>query len=95
MDIEEPIKKCKAISLNGETRGKVTFKSEMKGKGKKILAGCLVGKALLNREVKNEGFKTALLPVWKTIRKVKIEEMGENIIRFQFGNESDKRKVLA
>lgn len=95
MDTEELIKKCKAISLNGETRGKITLKSRMKEKGEKIMAGCLVGKVLLNREVKKEGFKAALLPVWKTMKEIKIEELGDNIFIFQFGCEADKRKVLA
>ena len=59
------------------------------------MAGCLVGKVLLNREVKKEGFKAALLPVWKTIKEIKIEELGNNIFIFQFGCEADKQKVLA
>lgn len=67
----------------------------MKEKGEKIMAGCLVGKVLLNREVKKEGFKAALLPVWKTMKEIKIEELGDNIFIFQFGCEADKRKVLA
>ncbi|KAH9650355.1 CCHC-type domain-containing protein [Citrus sinensis] len=95
MDTEELIKNCKAISLNGETRGKITLKSRMKEKGEKIMAGCLVGKVLLIREVKKEGFKAALLPVWKIMKEIKIEELGDNIFIFQFGCEADKRKVLA
>ena len=54
MDTEELIKKCKAISLNEETRGKVTLKGKMKEMGEKIRAGCLVGKVLLNRAIKKE-----------------------------------------
>ena len=63
MDTEELIKNCKAISLDEETRGKVTLKSKMKEKGEKILVGCLVRKVLLNRELKKESFKAILLPV--------------------------------
>ena len=94
MDTKELIKKCKAISLDGDKRGKVTIRSKMKENGEKILAGCLVGKVLLNREEKKESFKAALLPVWKTMKDVKIEELGENIFIFQFGSEADKRKVF-
>lgn len=82
MDTEELIKKCKAISLDGDKRGKVTLRSKMKEKGEKILAGCLVGKVLLNKEVKKKSFKVALLPVWKTMKDVKIEELGENVFIF-------------
>lgn len=85
----------KAISLNGETRGKVTFKGKMKEMGEKIRAGCLVGKVLLNRAIKKEGLKAALLLVWKTMKEVKIEELGENIFIFQFGSKAEKRKVFA
>lgn len=67
----------------------------MKEKGEKIFAGCLLGKGLLNREVKNEGFKAALLLVWKIMKEDKIEELRENIFIFQFGNEADKKKVFA
>lgn len=95
MDTEELIKTCKAISLDEETRGKVTIKSKMKEMGEKIFAGCLMGKGLLNREVKNEGFKAALLLVWKIMKEVKIEELRENIFIFHFGNEADKKKVFA
>lgn len=67
----------------------------MKEKGEKIFAGCLLEKRLLNREVKKEGFKAALLLVWKIMKEDKIEEIRENIFIFQFGNEADKKKVFA
>ena len=88
MDTEELIKKCKVISLDGDKRGKVTLRSKMKEKGEKILAGCLVEKVLLNREVKKESFKVALLPVWKTMKDVKIEEIGENVFIFSIWKRS-------
>ena len=69
MDTEELIQKCKGISLNGETRGKVTFKGNMKLKGEKIIAGCLMGKVLQNREVNLEGLRSAMSQVWRTIRE--------------------------
>ena len=33
--------------------------------------------------------------MWKTMKEVKIEKLGENIFIFQFGSEADKRKVFA
>lgn len=95
MDTEEIIRRCEEISLSGEGRSKITFKSSMKRKGEKIVAGCLVGKVLLNREVPVERIKSTLQTVWKTMREVKIEELGENIFLFKFGAEVDKRKILS
>lgn len=95
MDTEEIIRRCEEISLSGEGKSKITFKSSMKRKGEKIVAGCLVGKVLLNREVPVERIKSTLQTVWKTMREVKIEELGENIFLFKFGAEVDKRKILS
>lgn len=54
MDTEELIKKCRAIRLTEEAEGRVIFKSKMKTKGEKIIAGCLIGKVVLNRGVNAE-----------------------------------------
>ena len=54
MDTEELIKKCRAIRLIEEAEGRVIFKSKMKTKGEKIIAGCLIGKVVLNRGVNAE-----------------------------------------
>lgn len=54
------IQKCKAITLKGGEEGKVFFKSTMKSKEEKIVAGCLVGKVLTNRNVNKKGLKLAM-----------------------------------
>lgn len=90
MDIEELIQKFQEISLSGEKRGRISLKSKMK-----MADGCLVGKVLLNREVKIVGLKATLQQVWKTIREVQIEEMGDNIFIFKFGINVDKKNILA
>lgn len=64
MDTEELIRRCKEISLSGETRGKVSFKGNLRLKGEKIVAGCLIGKVLHNREVNLEGLRLAMSQVW-------------------------------
>ncbi|KAL9446099.1 hypothetical protein AB3S75_013884 [Citrus x aurantiifolia] len=94
MDTEELIRRCKGISLNGETRGKVTFRGNLKLKGEKIVAGCLMGKVLQNREVNLEGLRAAMSQVWRTVREVRIEELGENIFMFKFATEADKKRIL-
>lgn len=60
-----------------------------------MVDGCLVGKVLLNREVKIVQLKATLQQVWKTIREVQIEEMGDNIFILKFGIDADKRNILA
>ncbi|KAL9448069.1 hypothetical protein AB3S75_015523 [Citrus x aurantiifolia] len=95
MDMEELIRKCQEISLSGERRGSVSLKNKMKVAGKKIVDGCLVGKVIVNIEVKIVGLKADLQQVWRTIREVQIEEMGDNIFIFRFGTEADKRNILA
>lgn len=95
MDTEELIRKCKAITLKGGEEMKVSFKSEMKSKGEKIVAGCLIGKVLTSRNVNKEGLKIAMQQAWQTIREVKIDAMGENIFIFRFATETDKRRASA
>ena len=94
METEELIKKCRAISLEGEEEDKVSFIGKMKAKGAKIAAGCLVGKILTTRGVNIEGFRAAMHQVWRTICGVRIESLGENIFLFKFALEADKRRVL-
>ncbi|KAL9420044.1 hypothetical protein AB3S75_037757 [Citrus x aurantiifolia] len=94
MNTEELIRKCQEISLSGEGRGSVSLE-KIKVGGKKIEDGCLVGKVMVNREVKSVGLKAALQHVWRTIREVQIEEMGDNVFIFIFGTEADKRNILA
>lgn len=85
MDLEELIKRCRAIRLSDEEEGRVSFKNRTKIKGEKILAGSLVGKVLHMREVSIEGLKTAMQWVWRTLREVKIEKLGDNIFMSNLG----------
>ncbi|KAH9700334.1 transcription factor FER-LIKE IRON DEFICIENCY-INDUCED TRANSCRIPTION FACTOR [Citrus sinensis] len=95
MDTEELIRKCKAITLKGGEEGKVSFKSGMKSKEEKTVAGCLVGEVLTNKNVNKEGLKLAMQQAWQTIREVKVDTMGENMFMFRFATEADKRRAIA
>lgn len=95
MDTDELIRRCQEISLEGEKRGRVSLKSKMKMTGQKMVDGCLLGKVLLAREINIVGLKAALQQVWRTLREVQIEEMGDNIFLFKFGTETDKRNIIA
>lgn len=94
MDLEELIKRCRAIRLSDEEEGRVSLKNRMKINGEKILAGCLLGKVLHTREVSIEGLKMAMKRVWRTSREVKIEKLGDNVFMFKFGLEVDKKSNM-
>lgn len=85
MDPEKLIRRCRAIRLSDEEEGRVSFKSKMKAKGEKIVAGCLIGKVLNTRVVSIDGLKNAMQKVWRTSREVKIESLGDNVFVFKFG----------
>lgn len=65
-------KEVHSYKVKWKEKGRVTFKSKMKAKGKKIVAGCLIGKVLNTRGVSIKGLKIAMQRVWKTSREVKI-----------------------
>lgn len=94
MDTEELIQKCQAITLEGEEADKFIFEGQMKEKGFRVIAGCLVGKILLARGINREGLKTALSQAWCTVRDFKIESLGSNVFMFKFTSEVDKKRVL-
>lgn len=89
METEELIRKCQAITLEGEEADQFNFEGQMKEKGFRAVAGCLVGKILLARGVNREGLKTALYPAWRTVHDFKIESLGSNIFVFKFLSEAD------
>lgn len=54
----ELFRKCKTITL--EEENKSSHRDIMKGKGRKLVNGCLFGRVLHPREVSKEGLKAAL-----------------------------------
>lgn len=95
MDIEELIRKCKAIFIHKGNKCKLTLRSGMEEKGGRIMANSLIEKILLTRSIHTEGIRIALVHAWKTTKEVKVENMGNDIFIFKFGLEVDKRKVMA
>lgn len=94
MDTEELIRKCKAITLDGEEADQIIFEGQMKEKGSRAIAGCLVGKILLARGVNRKGLKVALHQAWRTVSDFKIGSLGSNIFMFKFSLGADKKRVL-
>lgn len=64
MDLEEFTQMYNAITPKMSEEGKISFKSEMKSKGQKIVVGCLEGKVLTIRSVNKDGLKLALQQAW-------------------------------
>lgn len=92
MDMEELIRRCKSISLEEAEENKLSFKGRVKERGAQIAAGCLIGKVLHTRNVNIEGLRAALNQVWQTKKEVEIENLGDNIFIFKFGNEMEKKE---
>ncbi|KAH9782561.1 hypothetical protein KPL71_008951 [Citrus sinensis] len=94
MDTDELIRKCNAITISEEDKTSMSLEVNIKATRGKMLASCLVGKVLLTRAVNKEGFKSALQQVWRTVKEVKIESLGNNCLMFKFTEEADKKRVL-
>ncbi|KAH9735309.1 zinc knuckle protein [Citrus sinensis] len=94
MDSEELIRRCEAISLKSEEDDMIDFAGKMKAKGEKIAAHCLIGKIYHTRGVSQEGLRAAMQQVWRSVKEVKVESMGENIFIFKFASEGEKKRIL-
>ena len=75
METDELIKKCSAITLEDEEEDKIIFGGNMKEKGAKIVAGCLLGKILTTRSISHEGIRTTLQQAWRPVGVVKVESL--------------------
>ncbi|KAL9444112.1 hypothetical protein AB3S75_017317 [Citrus x aurantiifolia] len=95
METEELIRKCKAITLEDDKTSRVAIGEIMKGKGKKLVAGSLLGRVLHPRGVSREGLKSALQQVWRTAEGFRVESLGSKTFLFKFASEADKRRVLS
>lgn len=95
METEELIRKCKAITLEEDKTSRVAMGEIMKGKGKKLVAGSLLGRVLHPRGVSREGLKSALQQVWRTAEGFRVESLGSKTFLFKFASEADKRRILS
>lgn len=94
MDSDDLIRKCAAISLKSEEENMINFAGKMKAKGAKVAAHCLLGKILHTRGVSREGLRAAMQQVWRSVKDVKVESLGENIFIFKFASEEEKKRIL-
>lgn len=94
MDADELVRKCEAISLKSEEDNMINFGGRMKAKGQKIAAHCLVGKIFHTRGVSREGLRATMQQVWRSIKELKVESLGENVFIFKFAAKSEKKRIL-
>ncbi|KAK9206204.1 hypothetical protein WN943_016477 [Citrus x changshan-huyou] len=94
MDAEELIRKCEAITLQSEEDNMISFGRNMKVRGERLVAHCLVGKILQTRSVPREGLRAAMQQAWRTTKETKVESLGDNIFLFKFASESEKKRIL-
>ena len=92
MDTVELIRKCQVVVLKENEEDIINFIGRMKIKGGEMAANCLVGKVLLSQSINIEALKAVIQQAWKTIKEVKIESMGDNILLFKFASEKEKKK---
>ena len=94
MDADEFIRKREAISVKSEEDNMINFGGRMKAKGQKVAAHCLVGKIFHTRGVSREGLRATIQQVWRSIKELKVESLGENVFIFKFASESKKKRIL-
>ena len=94
MDAEELIRKCEAITLQSEEDNMISFGRNMKVRGERLVAHCLVGKILQTRSVPREGLRAAMQQAWRTTKETKVESLGDNIFIFKFASKSEKKRIL-
>ncbi|XP_006485824.1 uncharacterized protein LOC102613298 [Citrus sinensis] len=94
MDAEELIRKCEAITLQSEEDNMISFGRNMKVRGERLVAHCLVGKILQTRSVPREGLRAAMQQAWRTTKETKVESLGDNIFLFKFASKSEKKRIL-
>lgn len=92
MDADEFIRKREARSVKSEEDNMINFGGRMKAEGQKIAAHCLVGKIFHTRGVSREGLRATMQQVWRSIKELKVESLGENVFIFKFASESQKKK---
>lgn len=95
MDTEELMKLCDSLSLTKAEEDIFVLQGDSKVRAEKFTTSCLVGKVLSTQVINREAFKTAIKQIWRTLKKVTVENLGENKFIFHFSSDVDRRSVLA
>lgn len=95
LDTEEIEKFCKSLSISEDDGKVVSLDRSLVLLGKRQMQNYLVGKILTNKKANMEAFKAVIHDVWKTVKIVMIECVGDNVLLFQFNSDGDKKRVFA
>ncbi|TXG51290.1 hypothetical protein EZV62_023814 [Acer yangbiense] len=60
-----------------------------------MLATSLLGKVLLSKPVKKDGFRAVMRKIWRTKDEVEIKAIKDNVFAFHFNNLDDKRRIIS
>ncbi|KAK9233385.1 hypothetical protein WN943_023634 [Citrus x changshan-huyou] len=95
LDTEEIAKFCKSLSISEDDGKVVSLYRSLVLLGKRQMQNYLVGKILTNKKANMEAFKAVIHDVWKTVKIVMIECVGDNLLLFQFNSDGDKKREIA
>ncbi|TXG73137.1 hypothetical protein EZV62_001716 [Acer yangbiense] len=84
---------CSALSIKEKERPVGTLDNNLKEKGERVLALCLVGKVLTTKVVNKEAFINVMNSIWRVREGVEIEALEGNVFAFHFKNTADKKLV--
>ncbi|KAK1568409.1 hypothetical protein Q3G72_024074 [Acer saccharum] len=84
---------CSALSIKEKERLVGTLDNNLKEKGERVLALCLVGKVLTTKVVNKEAFINVMNSIWRVREGVDIEALEGNVFAFHFKNTADEKLV--
>ncbi|TXG53530.1 hypothetical protein EZV62_018786 [Acer yangbiense] len=84
---------CGALSITEKERPVGTLDYDLKAKGERVLALCLVGKVLTTKVVNKEAFINVMHSIWKTSEEVEIEALEGNVFAFHFKTSEDRKYI--
>ncbi|TXG57952.1 hypothetical protein EZV62_015781 [Acer yangbiense] len=94
MNADEIALLCNALLIKEKERPVRTLDGNLKERGEKRLALCLVGKIMKKKLVNREVFKEVMNKIWRVNGGVEIEPVEGNIFAFFFKHMEDMQRIL-
>ncbi|TXG73177.1 hypothetical protein EZV62_001756 [Acer yangbiense] len=95
MNENEIVSLCNALSIGEKERPATILDVNLKDRGEKRLALCLVGKVLASKVVNREAFRDVLKRLCRVNGGVEIEAIEDNIFEFQFKILEARQRILS
>ncbi|TXG54013.1 hypothetical protein EZV62_019269 [Acer yangbiense] len=94
MESDDISRKCEKLSLDDDNGPIERIKGSLQERGEQSLSLSLIGKAITNKVINREAFKSTISTIWQTKNEVTMELMGINIFKFRFQNYWDRKRIL-